>query len=172
MVLVVHKGKLRLRKGKGLAQGHRAGQCRAGPVSCSCSWPPAQGAVPGFPQGKQPPSALLPGVGGLVPACALPPPLSLGGCHKRPSSPQAALHPPDQLGQGEGGKDHPRHCRHSPTRWRCPSGVAPTWICSMQCCGDSADTHWISGLSLCRLKATAMSPHFRISGVDSTHQCR
>lgn len=47
-----------------------------------------------------------------------------------------------------------------------------TWICSMQCSGDSADTHWISGLSLCRLKATAISPHFWISGVDSTHQRR
>lgn len=80
--------------------------------------------------------------------------------------------PLDQVGQGKEGNGHPGTATYSHRAQPVPVVTAPTWMRSMQCWGDSADTHWISGRSPCRLKAAAMSPHFWISGADSTHQCR
>lgn len=159
----VHKGKLRFRKGKGLAQGHRVISAKLGQShGPSAPGPPAQQG--GVPKGNSP----------LLPA----PPTPCQGATSCGNVIEdfLLLRLPCilQTRQAEGGpvRTIPGTATACPPGPLCPLDAAPTWICSMHCCGDSADTHWISGLSLCRLKATAMSPHFWISGVDSTHQRR
>ena len=119
----VHKGKLRFRKGKGLAQGHRVISAKLvqshGP---SAPGPPAQQG--GVPKGNSPPlPAPHPLPRGNV-LWQLPPPLSLWHCHRRLSFPQAALYPPDQAGRGRASKDYPRHCHCLPTWPALPSGCS------------------------------------------------
>ena len=106
-------------------QGH---QCQAGPVPWSfCSWPTCSaGRSPWAPPRETAPFSLpspypSPRGGGCF-LWQLPPPLSLWNCHKRLSSTQAALDPPDQIGRGRASKDHPRHCHCLPTWPSLPSG--------------------------------------------------
>lgn len=164
----MHKGRLRFRKGKGLAQGHRVVSAKLGQsLLPSAPCPPAQwGEGPGLPKRNSPLLPCPPWVGWLLPGGNLYLP-SVGLSQETffLSSCPVSSRPGEK--EGGPGKDHLRHCPCQPI----PPAL-PTWIRSMQCWGESADTHWISGLSLCRLKATAMSPHFWISGVDSTHQRR
>lgn len=152
----VYKGKLRRTKGKGLPRA-------TGPARAELG----QSHTPGHLLRVN--SPLLPYSLGWGGSFLLPFPcgvvtgdLPLPGC-------SVSL---DQVGQGKEGKGHPGTATASPRAHSASLVTAPTWMRSMQCWGDSADTHWISGLSPCWLKATAMSPHFWISGVDSTHQCR